>query len=92
MEMTEEEIIKRRDEVKEMLQTVEKQIKSIAEGGYKSYEIRSSTHQRSIDKVDLKDLLNLKKEYQAELNALEEALSSEPDDDGYVDIIIRFDR
>jgi hypothetical protein len=92
MEMTEEEIIKRRDEVREMLAAVEKQIKAIAEGGYKSYEIRSSTHQRSIDKVDLKDLLSLKKEYQAELKALEEALASDPEEDDSGEMLIRFER
>ena len=92
MEMTEEEILKRREEVKEMIATVERQIEAIAEGGYKAYEIRASTHQRSIDKLDLKDLLSLKKEYQAELKALDEALSADPDGDDSGEILIRFER
>lgn len=89
--MNKPELIKRIKDLKKKIKSIEDKVDIKVNEDIDSYELQSDLGRRRIDKLKLKELLNVRAEYRSELVLLEGQLQ-QIEAKGAKNILMRFDR
>jgi hypothetical protein len=89
--MNKPELVKRIKDLKKKIKSIEDKVDIKVSEDIDSYELQSDLGRRRIDKLKLKDLLNVRAEYRSELVLLEGQLQ-QIEAKGAKNILMRFDR